>query len=83
MARQQDKAFASGVRVTFDGSVTVVETVQQALLLLSSVDWPGKRGLVHEEAIETALKVLDGHRSAIDARDRFVEAARQAGILLI
>ena len=81
MEVQRDKAFETPVRIAWKDDETAVATAREALLILSSVDWPGERGLLHEDAVETALKVLDGHRSAVDGRDRFVEAARQAGIL--
>ncbi|MGO4842821.1 DUF982 domain-containing protein, partial [Rhizobiaceae sp. 2RAB30] len=35
----------------------------------------------HRDAVDTCLKVLDGHRSTIDARNAFIEAAREAHIL--
>ena len=81
MEAQRDKAFETPVRIAWKDDETAVATAREALLILSSVDWPGERGLLHEDAVETALKVLDGHRSAVDARKRFIEAARQAGIL--
>ena len=81
MEAQRDKAFVTPVRIAWKDDETAVATAREALLILSSVDWPGERGLLHEDAVETALKVLDGHRSAVDGLDRFVEAARQAGIL--
>ena len=81
MEAQRDKALETPVRNAWKDDETAVATAREALLLLSSVDWPGERGPLHEDAVETALKVLDGHRSAVDGLDRFVEAARQAGIL--
>ena len=59
----------------------MVETTAQARDLLSSVDWP-LRGVRHEDAINACLKVLDGHRSTIDAQLAFEAAAREAGLLV-
>lgn len=42
----------------------------------------GKGRRCIRDAFETAEKVLEGDRSTEDARDRFVEAAREAGILV-
>lgn len=57
-----------------------VRTAKEALDVLSDTNWP-KRGMEHEQAIDAALKVIDGHRSAIDARDALVRAAREAANL--
>ncbi len=38
-------------------------------------------GSVHRDAYETCLKVVEGHRSAVDGCRRFMEAARDAGML--
>jgi hypothetical protein len=43
--------------------------------------WPGRRGEAHALALEACLKVLDGHRSVVDARHAFVEAAVSADVL--
>lgn len=78
-----DKPFAIPVRIRFGpGNVCEVSTTMEAAELLANVDWPGERGRKHEDAVETCLKVLDGHRSTIDARNAFAEVARMAGILL-
>ncbi len=57
-----------------------VETADQASDLLVDVDWP-VRGPRHRDATETCSKVIDGTRSAVDARRAFIDAAREAGIL--
>jgi hypothetical protein len=57
-----------------------VMTTAEALDRLASVDWP-MRGVAHETAVDAWLKVLDGHRSTIDAYAAFTEAAREAGLL--
>lgn len=73
-------AFEPPVRLTGpDGPVTI-RTAQEAFEMLSGTDWP-ERGIEHEQAIDAALKVVDGHRSAVDARDALVRAAREAGNL--
>jgi hypothetical protein len=63
-----------------DGPVTVT-TAKEAFDLLSDPAWP-ERDLLQQEAVETALKVIDGHRSAVDARDALIRAAESAGNLL-
>lgn len=78
-----DKPFDTPVRIQFGpGDVRVVTSTMQAAELLANIDWPGERDRKHRDAVETCLKVLDGHRSTVDARNTFVEAARGAGILL-
>ncbi|ODT08158.1 MAG: hypothetical protein ABS58_03740 [Mesorhizobium sp. SCN 65-20] len=42
--------------------------------------WPLERGPRHREAVGTCLKVLDGRRSAEDARRAFLEACREANV---
>lgn len=44
--------------------------------------WPLNRGPRHRDAVDTCLKVLDGHRSASDARRALVEAARESDVLV-
>jgi hypothetical protein len=44
-------------------------------------DWPTERGPRHRDALETCLKVLDGHRSTMDAKQALIDAASEAGIL--
>lgn len=75
-----DKPFAEPVRIRYpDGDVSV-GSVRQARDLLASVEWPGPRDGLHENALDTCLKVLEGHRSTEDGRQRLVEAALAAGI---
>lgn len=69
------------VMLSLAGNEVSVETVQQAILLLSDVDWPGPRDELHADALETCIKVLDGHRSTEDARTRLEEVARAADVL--
>lgn len=77
----QDKPFEAPVTVEIEAAARAVGSVGEAYTMLSGTGWPGKRGPRHRDAVETCLKVFDGHRSTVDARDRFVEAAREAGIL--
>ena len=62
-----------------DGPVSI-GTAKEAFDVLSDPNWPD-RGIDHQQAIDVALKVIDGHRSAVDARDALVRAAREAGNL--
>jgi hypothetical protein len=63
------------------GPVAVPSTLQASRLLMS-VEWPGRRDASHTEAVETCLKVLDGHRSTEEARAVFTVAAAKAGVLI-
>ena len=74
------KEFAQSVAVDGPAGRIDVGSAQQAYDMLSDPSWP-ERGPAHEEAVETALKVLDGHRSTVDSHDTFVRAAKEAGIL--
>lgn len=65
--------------VTLKGGVKVTTTAE-ARDRLASVDWH-VRGVAQETALDACLKVLDGHRSTIDAERAFTEAAREAGLL--
>ena len=79
-----EKRFEKSVRVklTPNGKVISVESTRQATDLLISVDWPGERDEWHGEAVDTCHKVLDGHRSTVDASESFARAAKAAGILV-
>jgi len=76
-----EKRFVKPVRVRLD-AVRVVNSTREAVDLLMSVHWPGERGPRHHEARDICLRALDGCRSAAEARHAFVEAAREAGVLL-
>ena len=61
------------------GTQRDVESVEGALALLTSA-WPeSARGPRHRDAVETCLKVIDGHRSAADAESALRLAAEEAG----
>ena len=64
---------------TAEGEVRVA-TAREAVDLLSTA-WPAERGPLHRDALETCLKVLDGHRSAVDGAAALAAAAREAGLL--
>lgn len=55
--------------------------VQHALRILTE-DWPEDRGPRHRDAVETCLKVIDGHRSSAEARRALTEAAAEASLPL-
>ena len=77
-----DKPFDAPVAIRMGEAMCTISSVREALDLLASTQWPGERGPRHRDASEACLKVLDGHRSTADARTGFVEAAREAGILI-
>jgi hypothetical protein len=62
------------------GEELAIRNTRQAVDLLLT-QWPAPRGPRHRDAVDTCLKVLDGHRSTVDAYDAFREAAEEAGIL--
>lgn len=73
--------FDQPIVIRLNGSTHSVASASAAAELLASVDWPGERGPVHRDAYETCLKVVEGHRSAVDGQKRFIEAARDAGVI--
>jgi hypothetical protein len=76
----EDKPFDTPVGIDHEGRKRDVISVAQAQRLLMDTGWP-VRGPRHEDAVAACLKVIDGHRSATDARVAFTEAAREAGVL--
>lgn len=74
------KPFSEPVDVMLGNGRVAVETTQQAADLLMQ-DWPAERGERHRDALDTCLKVLEGHRSTADARAALTAAAEEAGIL--
>ncbi|HEV2901508.1 MAG TPA: DUF982 domain-containing protein [Pseudaminobacter sp.] len=82
MGDESDKRFQRPVVISLgpaDEELAVRNTHQAVDLLLTQ--WPAGRGPRHRDAVDTCLKVLDGHRSTVDAYDAFREAAEEAGIL--
>ena len=80
MSHSEPKHFATPVIVLIEGRDVIIEGAAQAAALLADVRWPGPRDDLHADALETCLKVLEGHRSTEDARARLVDAALAAGI---
>ncbi|MEO9337225.1 DUF982 domain-containing protein [Mesorhizobium sp. SB112] len=76
------KPFDNPVKVELGpiGSHRMVKSTKEAAECLLT-DWPLNRGPRHGEALDACLKVLDGHRSTSDARDAFIEAAKESEIL--
>lgn len=58
---------------------TCISDVGSALRVLTET-WPAERGPRHRDAVETCLKVIDGHRSSLEARRALIEAADEAGL---
>lgn len=78
----EDKQFSHVIRVRFKefGQIRTITDAHEALDCLMYC-WPAERGPRHRDALDACLKVIDGHRSAIDAEKAFSEAAREADIL--
>jgi hypothetical protein len=77
---RDDKSFDKPVLIRTPSGVIAIDSARQAADMLADVDWPGPRDDLHSDALETCLKVLDGHRSTEDARTRLVEAVTAAGL---
>ena len=60
------KPLPQPLAVRVGNRATRLVTVEDAMLALSSVDWP-VRGPRHRDALETGLKIMDGHRSVDEA----------------
>lgn len=76
-----EKPFGTPVEVRLGSRRVTVGSAEQAAQLLADAGWP-ERGPRHRDAVDACLKVLDGHRSTIDAEQAFAEAAREAGMLV-
>jgi hypothetical protein len=81
MTQDRRKLFSKPVTIRLGANIVEIAAVKDAEERLANVDWP-ERGPRHRDAHETCLKALDGHRSTEDARREFVEAAREAGVLV-
>lgn len=79
-----DKPFDIPVTMSLGplGEYAVVASTSQAVECLLQ-KWPERRGPRHRDALDTCYKVLDGHRSVIDARQALVEAAEEASVLVV
>lgn len=78
----EEKRFSHAIKVRFKqfGQARTVADAHQALDCLMYC-WPANRGPRHRDALDACLKVIDGHRSTVDAEKAFTEAAREADIL--
>lgn len=75
-----DHPLPGPVSLSLDGEQKSIATVEEAVTLLST-GWPqDKRGPRHRDALETCLKVLDGHRSVVDAQAALGAAVEEAGL---
>ena len=63
------------------GKYRRIHTTREAAECLMT-DWPLNRGLRHKDALDTCLKVLEGHRSTSDAREALIAAARESEVLV-
>lgn len=80
MAEAQDRAFERVVTVSDPVGTIEIGSVRAARDYLQNVDWPS--GASQEDALNAAQSALDGAIPVSDARDRFIDAARQAGVLV-
>jgi hypothetical protein len=76
----EDKPFERAVTVSDSVSKIDIVSARDARDYLQNVNWPS--GASQEVALNGVQAALDGGVSASDARDRFVDAARQAGVLV-
>lgn len=76
-----DKPFETPVTLEFGrhGAGRRIGSAREAAECLMTV-WPLRRGPRHRDAVETCLKVLDGHRSSSEARRALLEAATESDI---
>ncbi|MFN3548894.1 MAG: DUF982 domain-containing protein [Mesorhizobium sp.] len=79
-AAPDDKPFECAVTVSDPVGKIAIGSVRAARDYLQNVDWPS--GASQEDALKTAQAALDGAVMASEARERFVDAARQAGVLV-
>ena len=79
--KQLQNRFENPVTVRLGAEPRTVVSADEAARLLLDVDWP-ERGPGHRDASETCIKVIEGTRSAADARTAFLRAARESGILV-
>ena len=79
---EEDKSFEKPVVIGGpDGMPIEIRGVVEARDVLVSPNWP-QRGPRHQDAVDACLKVLDGHRSTVDARMALIDAALEASILI-
>jgi hypothetical protein len=76
------KPFAHPILLRADRmrNVRTIDSADRAADFLMS-EWSGERDNWHRDALDACLKVLEGHRSTIDAENAFRKFAQEAGIL--
>ncbi|MDH4985211.1 DUF982 domain-containing protein [Aminobacter anthyllidis] len=77
------KPFARPVLVELGrpGNYRRIMSVGDAAACLAT-SWPLNRGPRHRHAVQTCLRVLEGHHSSEDARRAFVAAAMESEVLV-
>jgi hypothetical protein len=73
--------FAVPVRIAIGNVLYDVASARQAIDVLVN-KWPSQRGPKYREARKACVAALEGKRSTIMARSAFLDAAREAGILV-
>ncbi|CAN7666801.1 DUF982 domain-containing protein [Phyllobacterium sp. LjRoot231] len=63
------------------GKPCTITSIEQAAEFLTN-DWPPERGRLHGLARQACLDALKGNLSGADARAVFIDAAREADILM-
>jgi len=63
------------------GRYRVIESAREAAALLLG-RWPENRGEAYSAALRSCTEVLNGRAFAIEARDAFIEAAKEARVLI-
>jgi len=69
------------VEAVHDGKPRTITSVLQAADFLMD-DWPPSRGRLHGLARQACLDALEGNLTGAEARAAFIDAARDAKILL-
>ena len=77
----QAKPFEHPIPVSTPDGPVEIGSVREALDFLSA-RWSAAQDAAHRDAVETCLKVLDGHRSTVDGFNAFRAAAKASGLLL-
>ena len=79
------RQFSSPVLIDplYDGKTVKIISVEAAYEYLIH-NWPeaSVNRPRHRDAVDASLKVMDGHRSTIDAENAFIAAAKEAEILV-
>jgi hypothetical protein len=78
----ETKPFERPICVSTQHGPVAIASVRDALDFLSG-RWTAAQDITHRDAVETCLKVLDGHRSTVDGFNAFRAAAKASGLLLV